>query len=211
VNNFFKRAVLGLALCLFLSPLVVVAGTAEVPTQDQLESRIAVSGKSPKIIVNQEKFAEQLFTTATIELGYTLDPVNNLYVFFDPMCSNCQSIKTQLINQSKLYSEHKVNVQIIPVCATKEGRIKAVHLYVDDPDYLEASVLDIQTFVNLNTELYRTSFENIGTPLVVWQTEKGFEVLKGFPSQSTNNAFLETVARKKGVANWMMELSGVKG
>lgn len=209
MSSSFKRAVLGLALCFSLSPLVVVAGTAEMPTQDQIESRIALSGKSPKIIVNQDKFAEQLFTTATIELGYTQDPVNDLYVFFDPMCTNCQGIKAQLTSQSTMYSENKVNVQIIPVGATKEGRMKAVHLYVDDPDYLDASVRDIQTFVNRNTELYSTSFENIGTPLVVWQTENGFEALKGFPSQSTNNAFLKTVAQKKGIANWMMELSGV--
>lgn len=209
MSNTVPKIVLGLVLCVFLSPVVVMAGTANVPTEDRVDSRIALSGKSPKIIVNQDKFAEQLFATSTIKLGYTQDPVNNLYVFFDPMCTSCQGIKAQLISQSKLYSENKVNVHIIPVGASQKGRMKAVHLYVDDADYLDKSVRDIKTLVNQNTELYATSFDDIGTPLIVWRTESGFEVLKGFPSQSTNSAFLKTIAQKKGIANWMMELSGV--
>lgn len=210
MNNRFQKTALGLALLTLLSPMFVMAGTAKNPGDDQIESRIALSGMSPNIVVSQDEFAKQLFATNTIKLGYTNEPVNNLYVFFDPMCTGCQSIKAQLTSQSKLYSDDKVNIQIIPVGATKEGRMKAVHLYVDNDAYLGKSVRDIKTMVNRNTELYATSFNDKGTPLVVWQTENGFEVLKGFPSPSTNSAFLKTVARKRGIANWMLELSGVE-
>lgn len=209
MSNTFKNIVLGLVFSVSLCPMSVMADKALVPTQDLIETRIALSGKSPKIIVNQDNFAEQLVETSTIKLSYSQDPVNNLYVFFDPTCTGCQGIRVQLTSQFQLYSENKINVQIIPVGATKEGRKKAVHLYVNDPSYLDNSVRDFKTFVNRNTELYSTSFDDIGTPLVVWQTDGGFEALKGFPSQATNSAFLKTVAQKKGVANWMMELSGV--
>ena len=89
-------------------------------------------------------------------------------------------------------------MKIIPVGATKEGRMKAVHLYVDNDAYSDKSVRDIKTMVNRNTKLYATSFDEQGTPLVVWQTEKGFEVLKGFPSQKTNSSFFKNCCPKEG-------------
>ena len=209
MSSTFQKVVTGIALWVSLNPMIVLADTANVPAQNQIESRIALSGKSPNLIVDQDKFAEQLFATSTIKLGYTQEPVNNLYVFFDPTCINCQGIKAQLASQSELYAGNKVNVHIIPVGATSKGRMKAVHLYVDDAGSSDKTVSDIKALVNRNTELYTTSFDDIGTPLVVWQTETGFEALKGFPSQSTNSAFLKIVAQKKGIANWIMELSGV--
>ena len=190
--------------------MIVVAGTTQEPGENQLENRIALSGKSPGVIINQDNFIEQLFATSTIDLGYTPEPVNNLYVFFDPMCAGCQGIKAQLTHQSKLYSDYKVNVKIIPIGASEEGRMKAVHLYVDDSHYQDKTVYNIKEMVNGNTKMYATSFDSIGTPLVVWQTDKGVEVLKGFPSQETNSSFLKTVALKKGIANWMMEISGIR-
>ena len=102
MSNHFQKTVLVLALWALLSPMIVMAGTAKEPGENQLESRIALSGKSPKIIVNQEKFAEQLFATNTIELGYTHEPVNNLYVFFDPMCTGCQGIKSPTYHPVKI-------------------------------------------------------------------------------------------------------------
>ena len=210
MSNKFQNTILCLALWALLSPMIVMAGTTQEPVVNQLDTRITLSGKSPRIVVNQEKFAEQLFATSTIELGYTPEPVNNLYVFFDPMCTGCQGIKSQLTLQSKLYSDYKVNVKIIPVGASKEGRMKAVHLYVDNADFLDKSVRDLKIMVDRNTQLYAKSFDSIGTPLIVWQTDKGLETLKGFPSQKTNSSFLKTVAKKKGIANWIMELSEVE-
>lgn len=209
-NKKVIKAIVGLVLCASLSPMTVWADTGGMPSQERIETRIALSGKAPNIIVDHDEFAKQLNAISAIELNYSEQPATNIYVFFDPNCTGCQGIETQLTKQFQLYSDNKVNVQIIPIGARKEGRMKAVGLYADNPLFLDKTVRELKDMVNRNTAFYNNSFDNLGTPLVVWETTSGFQALKGFPSQNTNKAFLKTVAQKKGIANWMLYLSGGK-
>lgn len=200
-----------LALAVLLSPLSCLAAKdqslADNPVVElEVRKRIQASGSSPEIILEKKVFEGKMENAKTIKFEYSDNAINTVYIFFDPLCPGCKGLKDQLSGQFELYQDNEVNVEIIPIAPNNNERSfkEAVHIFADSVDYESSTIGQVKAYIADNTHLYESSFSTMGTPLVLWPTNDGYEVLKGYPKKSTNEAFLKIVSEKKGVYEWLM-------
>ena len=145
----------------------------------------------------------------TVNLYEDINFKNTVYIFSSEDCRFCDDVKKTIKGNLDKFKEKQVAVKWIPVVSNNtEEQIKKAALIIQeglDLDPKKKYKVTEQSLkkAGINTVFFKSSFESHKVPVVLWASKAGIESISGFPSNKFTEIFIDTVANKGTIAEFV--------